>query len=111
MLTAVDAFSKYAWAIPLADEKADTIAYALLIHVITKFPQFTRIHSDRGENFIGEIMTHLYKMTNTFKSQTSPYHPQANTFAERIHQFFRNAITSYVNRNQRDWDIVLAIVL
>ncbi len=111
VLTVVDAFTKYAWAIAIPNEKSKTIAFALLSHVLSKFPQFGRIHSDRGENFIGEIMTHLYDMTNTKKSQTTPYHPQSNTYAERIHQFFKNAITSYVNRNQRDWDIVLTIVL
>jgi hypothetical protein len=111
VLTVVDAFTKYAWAIPLIDEKAETIALALLENVITKFPQIGTIYSDRGENFIGEILSHLYSMTNTVKGQTTPYHPQSNTYVERIHQFFKNAITSYVNRNQRDWDIVLAIVL
>ncbi len=111
VLTVVDAFTKYAWAIPLVDEKSKTIAVALLEHVICKFPQGTRIHSDRGENFISEIMHHLYEMCNLEKSETSAYHPQSNTYAERIHQFFKNAITSYVNRNQRDWDIVLALVL
>jgi transposase InsO family protein len=111
VLTAVDAFTKYAWAIAMNDDKSSTIALALLEHIFAKFPMFERVHSDRGENFIGEVMTHLYDMCKINKSQTSAYHPQSNTYAERIHQFFKNAITSYVNRNQRDWDIILAIVL
>jgi Integrase core domain. len=111
VLTVVDAFTKFAWAIPIKDEKSETIAIALLQEILSHFPHPDKIHSDRGENLIGEIMDALKFMCGIEKSMTTAWHPSGNAYAERIHQFFRNAITSYIAQNQRDWDIILPIVL
>ncbi len=41
-----------------------------------------RLHSDRGSEFINEI-------------KITAFYPQGNSYAERIHQFFRNALTAF----------------
>jgi len=37
-------------------------------------------------------------------SKTTAYHPAGNAHVERVHRFFRLALTSFVRKDQRDWD-------
>jgi hypothetical protein len=110
VLTIIDAFSKFAHAIPLRDEKSETIAFALML-LFASWPTPEVIHSDNGANSISEAMQILKKTYGVDHSTTTIYHPQGNAFAERIHQFFRNAITSYAAFPPYDWDMILAIVI
>ena len=38
------------------------------------------------------------------KSQTTPYHPQGNAYVERVHFFWRNAISTFIRGDQLIWD-------
>jgi hypothetical protein len=109
VLTVIDTFSKFAWAIPLVDEQSDTIALALY-GIFQSFPAPERLHSDRGENLISEVIRELRRLLKIpEQSKTTAYHPQGNSVAERIHQFFRNVIAAYIQEghNIHDWDLVL----
>lgn len=110
VLTVIDGFSKFAYAIPLRDGKETTVAKALYTQVFNHgVPR--RLHSDNGSEFIGEVIAQICKTYNISNSFTTTYHPQGNAYAERIHQFFRNAITSFVNRDQRNWDLMLPTLM
>lgn len=111
VLTVIDVFSRFAWAIPMSNMEASTIAYALYSHVFSHFPLPQRIHSDRGKNLIGKVMTQLKELFHIDSSATTSYHPEGNSIAERIHQFFRNALTAYINEDQTDWDLFLPAVM
>lgn len=111
VLTVIDAFSRFAWALPLTNAKAETIAYALYQHVLTVFPMPKRIHSDMGKNLIGEVITQLKNLFHVESSHTTAYHPEGNSIAERIHQFFRNSLTAYISEDQKDWDLFLPALL
>jgi hypothetical protein len=111
VLTVIDGFSKFAFAIPLRNKEAKSVAKALVRHVFNLRGPPRRLHSDRGSEFVNEIITNLVHFYSSDKSNTTAYHPQGNAYAERIHQFFRNALTAYVNRSQRDWDSILPILM
>src|SRR5271154_5280997 len=53
-------------------------------------------------------MAKLYDISQSF---TTPYHPQGNAYAERLHKFFRQAIASYCINNHRIWDEYLRILM
>ena len=55
VLVAMDYFTKYAWIIPLPDQKALTVANALVTNVFTKYgvPRF--LHSDRCTYLTAEL--------------------------------------------------------
>jgi hypothetical protein len=110
VLTVIDAFTKFAWAIPLRDDKSSTIAKALFDKILSQYPAPERIHSDRGQNLISEVIKELRESFGIEKSMTTAYNPKGNGICERIHQFFRNAITSYT-RTQRDWAEILPIII
>ena len=66
-----------------------------------------RIHSDKGTEFCNEVITELCKLYGTERSSTTPYHPQGNSFAERVHQFYHNAISTFIRVEQNIWDELL----
>ena len=107
VLTIIDAFSKFALAIPIKNKTAETIASKLYKHVFSKFGYPNKLHSDNGLEFCNAILKALCDKLKIEKSRTTAYHPQGNAFAERIHQFFRNALAAFVGRDQRDWDLLI----
>jgi hypothetical protein len=111
VLTIIDGFSKFAHAIPIRSKEAKTVAKNLVERVFSTFGKPVRIHSDRGSEFVNDIITNLAQFYLSDQSNTTAYHPQGNAYAERIHQFFRNALTAYIRRDQRDWDSILPIII
>jgi hypothetical protein len=107
VLTVIDAFSKFALAIPVKNKLAKTIASKLFKHVFSKFGYPDYLHSDNGSEFCNDILKSLCEMLGIAKTHTTAYHPQGNAYAERIHQFFRNALAAFVGRDQRDWDLLI----
>ena len=111
ILTVIDGFSKFAFAIPLASKKAVGVASVLLERVFGILGMPKRLHSDRGGEFVNKVMKSMCKILMIDQSLTTAYHPQGNGYAERIHRFFRNAVASYVNEGHDDWDILLWSIL
>ncbi len=103
VLTVVDAFSKFAIPIAIPSKKEEVIARALLDVISDKGPM-KRLHSDQGREFCNKVLDELCKLLEIGKSRTTAYHPQGNGLAERIHQFYRSAITSFVNSSGTNWD-------
>jgi len=106
VLTVIDAFSKFAIPIPLKGKSAEEVAEALYTLIGDKGPM-SRLHSDQGGEFCNEVLEHLTKIYQINKIRTTAYHPMGNAFAERIHQFYKNALTSIVKFCNRDWDTLI----
>ena len=106
----IDGFSKFAFAIPIRNKEAKTVA-RMLVERVFLLGKPRRLHSDRGSEFINEIIKELTEIYLIDQSKTTAFHPQGNSYAERIHQFFRNALTAFIRRDQRDWDILIPILV
>ncbi|HEX2846906.1 MAG TPA: DDE-type integrase/transposase/recombinase, partial [Chitinophagaceae bacterium] len=104
VLSVVDNFSKYAFAIPIPDKSADTIAVALWKKVFVMFGAPEYLHSDNGTEFVNEVLAALSRRLNIERTRTTPYHPASNGIVERFHKFLRNAIASFVREDHRYWD-------
>ena len=79
-----DIFTKFTQAIPTTDQKAKTVAAALVNNWFVKFG--VRIHSDQGRNFEGTGIRELCRMYNIQKTKTTPYRPQCNGQCERFNR-------------------------
>ena len=104
LLTVVDAFSKFCRAIPLPNKEAKTIANALRQHVFSAYGVPWRIHSDKGAEFVNSVISELCNAYGVKRSSTTPYHPQGNSYAEQVHQFYWNAVSSFIRAEQNVWD-------
>lgn len=93
ILTVVDGLSKFAWALPIPNKEMETVASTLW-------------NSDQGREFVNQVIKGMCQLLGPSKTQTSAYSPQGNAYAERIHRFFRNAISSFVRDDPRIWDEV-----
>lgn len=103
ILVITDLFTKYAWAIPTADQTAITTARALWNHVIQPFGCPETLHSDQGPNFKSKVISELCNLYGCRKSHTTPYHPQGNGVCERFNQTLLNLLGTLEAEKQNRW--------
>ena len=60
--------------------------------------------SDRGKEFLNEIMTSLNKLLATRHLKTSGYNPQTNGMNERSHRVLVAQLKIFVGKHQTTWD-------
>ena len=104
ILTIVDHFSKFAFAYPMRNQEAQTVAKLLLENVICLVGAPDRILTDQGPNFESQLFQELCKSLGVEKIRTSPYEASTNGITERFHLTLNAMLAKCVQENQRDWD-------
>ena len=106
----IDHFSKFLTLIPLPDKKSETIAYALDLHIFSRFGAPAEVITDQGTEFRGAVDTLLQRYQITHRT-TSANHPQADGLAERAVQTMKHTLRRCLNRdNVTDWDTQLPLL-
>ena len=67
--------------------------------------------SDRGANFLSEIVLEVCKLLNMKKVNTSGYHPQTDGLVERFNCTLSHMIAKCAQKNGSDWDKNLPFLL
>ncbi|GBM76229.1 Transposon Tf2-11 polyprotein [Araneus ventricosus] len=96
-LTAIDRFSRWPEAMPLADIRAETVSQALYSGWISRFGVPQRISTDRGSQFTSDVFHFLAKTFRIRLSHTAAYHPQAIGAIERWHRTMKAAIMCHTS--------------
>jgi hypothetical protein len=111
LLTVVDVFSRYPLAIPVPNEKAETVALALHKHLFSVhgFPKL--ILSDRAQGFVSKGLIYLCKHLGIAKIETTGLLPRGNSNVERTHASLNAALTMFCNRAKNDWTAQVDAVL
>ncbi|KAG5863446.1 hypothetical protein JTB14_036160 [Gonioctena quinquepunctata] len=71
LLTFQDYFTKYVEAIPLSDQKANTIARAFVENIIVKHGSPKRLLTDRRANFTSSLFKEVCEVLGIEKLQTA----------------------------------------
>ncbi len=101
LLVVVDYFTKWVALFPIRDSKT------LQEEVLTRWEVPKFLLSDRGPQFLSQLMEDLCKRWEIIRKLTTSYHPQTN-LSERVNRTVRTMIASFVGESHRDWDRWLA---
>ena len=78
MLVIVDYFTKWVTAVPIRDQRAETIADVFVEKFVSIFGLPLSLHSDQGTNFCSNIMSNVCRILGVNKTNSVPYRPQSD---------------------------------
>ena len=105
ILTVIDEFTKFGWALIVNSENARVTAEKLYRELYTKFGIPSIIHSDRGQTFLSKIIEQLNKLLSIKHTTTTAYRPQSNATSERFNQTLISRIRSLPPREKSRWHL------
>jgi hypothetical protein len=109
---AIDLFTRYAVGVPLPDQRAETVANAILHNWILVFGPPKNLHSDQGTNFESDLIQNLCAAFRIGKSRTTPFHPQGNGACERLNATIKKGLNKVLSgKSPEFWDNALRHVL
>ena len=82
----MDYLTKWPEVFPSTDQKAETIARLLVEHVVARHGVPEQLLSDRGPNFLSELLREVCTLLGIEKINTSGYHPQTDGLVERFNR-------------------------
>ena len=92
VLVIVDHFTRYVQAFITNNHTAHTTARVLYNNFFSVFGFPQKLMSDQGTEFTGDVIAAMCKLLGIEKIRTTPYHPQTNGSAERVHQTLQRMI-------------------
>jgi hypothetical protein len=95
-----DLFTKYAEIFVIAKMDAETIAEIYIKEIICRYGTLTKLLSDRGRNFIGDIFTRVCKCLGVNKLKTSSFYPQTNRFTEYFNKTLGAILKMFIIEHQ-----------
>lgn len=111
MLVAMDYFTKWPEVFAIPDQEAVTIARALVEGMFCRFGAPMELHSDQGRNFESAVFAEVCRLFGVSKTRTTPGYPQSDGMVERFNRTLLNALASFVDRHQKDWDLYIPFVM
>jgi len=106
----VDSATCYRWLLPIRHKTAEVVVAVLFDEIISRVSVPSVILTDRGEEFMGEVIECLHKRLGITHLKTSAYHPQMDAKCERVHFLVHNLMTKLVREKHERWPDVLGNV-
>ena len=103
ILTCIDNFTRYPWAIPLTNRTMKSVVEALW-SIFTQFGFPRLLMSDKEQSFRSQLMKRLMKKMGTAKVETTGWQPQGNAIIERWHRWLNATLSMYCNNKKDNWD-------
>ena len=111
ILVFIDYATRWPEAFATRDMKATTVAEILIKEILCRHGAPVELLSDRGRDFLAEVVQETCKFMRTHKINTAAYHPQTNGLCERFNGTLTQIISLYVNENQQNWDDLIQMAL
>jgi hypothetical protein len=110
LLTIFDLCTHYPNAIPLVSHDAISVVNALnCVFSLFGFPK--ELLSDRGTEFLGDVMQIFLDRFSIAHIKTSAYRPQTNASCERFHRCLKDMMRSVMDQFPQNWDDAIPWVL
>ena len=92
ILVIVDHFTRYVQAFVTKNHTAHTTAQVLYNNFFSIFGFPQKLMSDQRTELTGDVIAVMCKLLGIKKIRTTPYHPQTNRSAKRVHQTLQRMI-------------------
>ena len=103
ILTAIDVFSRYLFAIPLRQQSAEATARALVGIFLSHSYLPTTIITDQGSNFTSAMMKELTDLLEIQLKHATVKHPQTVGTVERSHAALKKTLKIFQNMKATNW--------
>ena len=103
VLVVVDHFTRYVQAFVTKNHMARTMARVLYNNYFSVFGFPQCLMSDQGTEFCGKVIATMCSLLGVEKIHTTPYHPQMNGSAKRVHQTLQRMIGKLNPEKRRKW--------
>ena len=103
ILVLINAYSKCIVAVPTKDQKATTVAKILVQKWFRIYGIPEKLHSDKGANFLSNIIHELCQNYKIKKTNTTPYHPCGNGIVERFNRTLQNYLRTLNDKEKQRW--------
>jgi hypothetical protein len=107
----MDYLTKWPEAVPMKNISARDVAQVFISEVLCRHGVPKMLLSDRGGNFLSDLMTQVLHQTGTVKLNTTSYHPQTDGLVERFNRTLTEMLTMYCHQHKTEWDELLPLVL
>ena len=111
IFSAIDPFSKFAVAVPIANKEASTVARVFVDNIVLKWGLCQEILSDCGKEFDSEILKEMLKILGIVKLKSTSYKPSTQGAVERWHRVFHSLMAKIVNETQTEWSKLVSYVV
>ena len=99
ILTIIDCFTRYAIAVPLADQSSSVIISVIIGNLITIYGTPRSILTDQGRNFESSEFLEFCTLFRIHQLRTTFYHPQSNGVCERFNQTLKSGLKKALNEH------------
>ena len=107
----VDHLTKWVEAFAVPNQTAETIAHLLVEEIFCRHGAPQQLLSDRGANFLSELVLEICKFLQIKKINTSGYHPQTNGMVDKFNSTLIGMISKVAESSGKDWDRHLPFLL
>ena len=111
VLTILDEFSKYGFALQVKSENAKLTAQTLYKNIYTKFGVPEVVHTDRGQTFLSNVLKQVNELLSIKHTVTTPYRPQSNGACERLNSTIIARIRTLPPSEKTKWHLHLDSLL
>ncbi len=111
VLVFIDYATRWPEAFATKDQKAETVAEIFVNEILCRHGAPVELLSDRGRNFLAEVVMEVWRFTRTRKVYTTSYHPQTNGLCEKFNGTLFQMLAAYTDSNQRNWYLHLPMAL
>ena len=111
VLVVVDHFTRYIQAFVTKNHMARTMARVLYNNYFSIFGFPQCLMSDQGTEFCGKVITAMCSLLGVEKIRTTPYHPQTNGSAKRVHQMLQCMIGKLDPEKRKKWPTHIGLTI
>ena len=107
----MDYLTKWPEVFAVPNQSAETIAELLVENLICRHGVPKERLSDRGANFLSDLVTEICHLTGMRKINTSAYHPQSDGMVEKFNSTLLSMIAKHAAHYGSEWDRYLCYLL